>query len=83
VLLVENDTLAFQRDTDDEILIAVARRGTETRPAGPIPVTQAAILDGVEFDELFTHQQVRVENGFFQLPAVPPGAQVWIGRNMK
>jgi len=83
VLLVEDDTLAFQRDADDEILIVVARRGTETRPAGPIPVTQAAIFDGMEFDELFTRQRVRVENGFFQLPAVPPGAQVWIGRNMK
>jgi alpha-glucosidase len=83
VLLVEEDTLAFQRDTDDEIIIVVARRGKETRPAGPVPVAHGGIADGIEFEELFTHQRVRVENGNLPLPALPPGAQVWRARNIR
>jgi alpha-glucosidase len=78
VLFTEEDTLVYQRDADEEIVLIVARRGTKTRPAGPVSVSHGAIPDGTMFEEIFTHQTVSVQNGNFPLPALSPGAQVWI-----
>ncbi len=81
VLLTENDTLIYLRDSNEETIIVVARRGASIRPAGPVPVTHGAISDGTEFEEIFTHQHTIVKNGNFILPDLPPGAQVWVSRN--
>ncbi|OGN93934.1 MAG: alpha-glycosidase [Chloroflexi bacterium RBG_13_48_10] len=81
VLFVEDDTLIFQRDTDEEIILVVARRGSASRPAGPVSVSHGAIPDQVEFEEIFTHQRISVQNGNFSLPVVTPGAQVWMAHN--
>jgi alpha-glucosidase len=80
-LSIEDDTLVYQRDSNMETILVVARRGTKTRPAGPIPVTHGAIPDGIEFEELFTHQLISVQNGNFPLPALALGTQIWIARN--
>lgn len=82
VLLSDPDTLVYQRDTDDEIILVVAFRGEQTRPSGLVPVIPGAIPNGVMFEELVTHQHVSVTNGFFPLPAMSQGAQVWIARNI-
>ncbi len=81
VLWTEDDTLVYQRDADLETIIVVARRGNKTRPAGPVLISHAAIPDGTEFEELFSHQRVTVQEGNFPLPVMPPGAQVWIARS--
>jgi len=81
VLWTEDDTLVYQRDSEDVAVVVVARRGSTTRPAGPIPVSHGAIPEGAEFVELFTRQRICVQNGKFPLAALPPGAQVWISRN--
>ncbi len=81
VVCTEEDTLVFQRDADDETVLVVARRGNESRPAGAIQVSHAAIPDGCQFTELFSQQRATVQNGCFPLPAVSPGAQVWIAHN--
>jgi alpha-glucosidase len=80
VLLIEDDTLLYQRDANEEIILVVARRGAHTRPTGLIPVSQGAIGDGTEFEEIFTHQHARVQNGKFPLPELSPCAQVWRAR---
>jgi hypothetical protein len=81
VLLVEPDTLVYQRDTDDEIILVIAHRGEQARSAGPVPIAQGAIPEGVEFGQLFTRQRIKVTNGNFPLPVIPQGAQVWVARN--
>ena len=81
VLWIEDDTLVYQRDTDDVTVLVVARRGNTTRPAGLVPVSHGAIPEGIEFEELFSSQRICVQNGKFPLPALPPGAQVWVSRN--
>ncbi len=81
VLLTEDDTLVYQRDTDEAIILVVARRGSTNRPADPITVAHGAIMDGTLFEELFTHQRLRVQNGNLLLPELHPGAQVWIAHN--
>jgi alpha-glucosidase len=82
VLFLDPDSLVFQRDTDEEIILIVAYRGEGTRPSGVLPVAEGAIPDEVVFEELFTHKKVRVTNGNFPLPAMSQGAQVWVGRNI-
>lgn len=82
VLLEEQDTFIYQRDTAEEIILVVAHRGDQTRPAGGVSIAHAAIPDGVEFEELFTRQRVNVNNGFFPLPSVSQGAQVWVARDI-
>jgi alpha-glucosidase len=78
VLFFDEDTLVYQRDSDKEIILIIAYRNEQTRPASLVPVALAAIPDGITFEELFTHQRVSVSNGFFPLPAMSQGAQVWI-----
>jgi alpha-glucosidase len=82
VLWIEDDTLVYQRDSNDETILVVARRGNQTRPAGPVPVSHGAIPNRTEFEELSSGQRICVQNGNFTLPALPPGAQVWIARNI-
>jgi alpha-glucosidase len=83
VLMVEEDTLAFQRDAEDETIVVVAHRAESARPAGLLGVRHGAIADGTEFEELFTRARVRVENGCLPLPAISQGASVWIARNKR
>ena len=83
VLLAEPQTLVFQRDTDDEIILVIAHRDEQARPAGPVPVAHGAIPNGVEFENLFSHERVSVANGNFSSPATSQGAQVWIARNIR
>ena len=80
VLSVEPDTLVYQRATDEEIVLVIAHRSEQVRNAGPIHVAHGAIPDGVEFEELFTHERIKVTNGIFPLPAMYQGAQVWVAR---
>jgi alpha-glucosidase len=80
VLFIDPDTLVYQRDADKEIVLVIAFRGEGIRPPSLVPVANAAILDGIEFEELFTRQRVMISNGFFPLPAISQGAQVWVAR---
>jgi alpha-glucosidase len=77
VLLVEEDTVAYMRDAEEEQIILAGNRGPGTRPAGPLPVADAAIPDGTEFQELFTGQRLTILSGGLPLPALFPGVQVW------
>ncbi len=77
VLSVEENVLAYLRDTDDAQMIVVGNRGSDVRPAGPLPVAHGGIPDGMEFRELFSGQCATVVNGCLPLPAVPAGVQIW------
>jgi alpha-glucosidase len=77
VLLAEEDTLAYLRDSDQEFLVTVAHRGPDDHPAFELPVRNGAVPDGIEFTELFSGQRVRVGNGHLPLPVLRPGAQIW------
>ena len=78
VLLVEQDTLAYLRDTEEEQVILVGQRGNQTRGKGSIPVAHGAIADGTAFIELFSGSRATVIQGRLPLPAISPGAQVWV-----
>ena len=77
VLLIEDDTLAYLRDSEQEQIIVVARRGSTTRSAGALPVLQSGIPDGAEFVDLISGAHATVIDGYLSLPALPPGVMVW------
>jgi alpha-glucosidase len=78
ILLVDGDTLAFQRDSHSQTVLMLAQRGKTQRAAFPLSVAEGGIPDGMEFRQLFGGRTARVENGYLPLPELPPGAQVWI-----
>jgi len=77
VLCVEEDVLAYLRDSDQEQIIVIGNRAPEERPAGILPVGCGAVVDGTLLEEIFSGQSTRVVNGNIHLPAVSPGVQVW------
>jgi alpha-glucosidase len=77
VLLIEDDTFAYLRDSDRERIIVVARRNAANRSAVPLPVAHGAIADGTEFVEVINGARATVENGHLPLPEMPAGVLVW------
>lgn len=77
ILLVEADTIAYQRASVADCLLVLAHRGVQPRPAAPLPVTAAGVPDGARFIELFTGESAVVAEGMLPLPAQPQGAAVW------
>jgi alpha-glucosidase len=78
LLLAEQDTLAYLRDSQAQTLLVIAQRATNGRAAFPLPVAHGGIPNGLEFTELFSGRSARVENGFLPVPELKPGAQVWV-----
>ena len=77
VLLCEENTLAYLRDTDEEQILVIGNRGLGERPAGRLDVRIGAIPDGTVFREIFSGQTNTVQNGSLPLPVLPAGVQVW------
>jgi len=77
VLLVEENLLAYLRDTDEEKIIVIGNRGPEEVSAKLLPVDLGAIPNGMAFREIFSGQTSTVVNGSLPLPSLPVGAQVW------
>ena len=77
ILAVEENLLAYLRDSDDEQLVVVANRGPLERPAGALPVAHGGIPDGVVFNEIFSARQLTVTGGSLPLPALAAGVQIW------
>jgi alpha-glucosidase len=78
MLLVEQDTLAYLRDSHAQTMLVVAQRGPAGHAAFPLPVANGGVPNGMEFSELFSGRRTRVENGFLPLPGLAPGVQVWV-----
>ena len=81
MLMVEEDALAYLRETEDSRVILVGNRGAQDRPASDLPVAHGAIPDGMAFQEIFSGQTSTVRHGCLPLPPLPPGAQVWVSQN--
>jgi alpha-glucosidase len=77
VLLVEENTFAYLRDSDREQIIVVAHRDAVNRSAGPLPVAHGAIPDGTEFVEVISGARATVENGHLPLPEMTAGVLIW------
>ncbi|MGC4000222.1 MAG: alpha-amylase family glycosyl hydrolase [Anaeromyxobacter sp.] len=78
VLLVDRDTLAFQREGVDQRVLVIAHRGQRPRPAGRLGLAHGGVADGTKFVERFSGQTAMVERGALPLPEIIRGATIWI-----
>jgi alpha-glucosidase len=77
ILSCEENTLAYLRDTADEQILVIGNRGPEELSAKPLFVRDGGIPDGKQFHEVFTGQQLSVEEGHLPIAGIPKGVQVW------
>lgn len=77
ILLEEENTLAFLRDTDIEQILVIGNRGPDERSAQDLFVRDGGIPDGIRFREIFTGQTLTVQNGYLPLPNLSAGVQIW------
>ncbi len=78
VLAVDKDEFIFLRDAEEQQIVVAANRGPLSNPATRLDLAAAGIEDGAIFEEFFSGQQARVENGCLSLPGQPQGASIWI-----
>ncbi len=77
VLLTEENTFAYLRDSDRDQIIVVAHRDSNNRSAAPLPVAHGAIADGTEFVDVIDGARATVVAGQLVLPEMPTGVMVW------
>ena len=78
MLVVEEDTFAYQRESMTERILVVAHRSSIPRDEKPLPIAHGGIADGRRFRELFSGQELVVSEGSLPLPPHPQGATLWI-----
>ena len=76
VLLVEPDTIAYQRESIEGRVIVVAHRAEAPRPAGGLPVAHAGVTNGTRFVDLISDAEFIVRDGALPLPPLPQGASI-------
>lgn len=76
LLLVEEDTIAYQRDAADDRVLVFAHRGEQPRPAGDVPLAHAGVPDGARFVDALGEAEVSVRDGALSLPELAQGALI-------
>ncbi len=77
VLLVESETVAYQRESIDDRIIVIAHRGETPRPAGPMTIAHGGIADGARFVDPTSGVELTVRDGALPLPVLLQGATIW------
>ncbi len=77
ILLVEADTVAYQRETDEDRLLLVAHRAADPRPPAPLPLAHGGVADGARFVDLSSGIELTVRDGALNLPRMEQGATLW------
>jgi len=77
VLAVETDLLAYQRDSTQDRILVILQRNPAARPASPLPIAQAGVMDGARFVEYFSGVKADVARGALFLPELPQGESLW------
>ncbi len=73
ILLAERETLAFLRESANERILVVARRGSDS---ASLDLASAGCANGTLWREYSTGREVRIEGGRMDLSG-PKGADVW------
>ncbi len=79
LISLEDDSVAYLRDTDDDVVLVLAHRGPATRAGGRLVLAHAGIAEGTELRELFSEERTRVENQAVLVPPMEPGIAIWHG----
>jgi alpha-glucosidase len=77
MLVVEEDTFAYQREAPEGRIVVVAHRGAVPRPEGRLDVAHGGIADGTHVVEHFSGRERIVADGALLLPEQPQGVTLW------
>jgi alpha-glucosidase len=77
VIAVEEDLIAFMRESPAGRFLTIAQRSAEARRAGPLPVAHAGIPNQTRFVEYFSGMEAVVENGSLPMPELSQGGTLW------
>ncbi len=78
ILLVEEDTVTYQRESETEHILVVAHRGKTTLKNMSVPISRGGVADGRRFREYFSGHELIVSQSTLTIPLVPQGATIWI-----
>jgi alpha-glucosidase len=78
VIETGEDHFTSVRDAETQTAIVVVVRGPGSRPAGPLAVADAGIVDGTTLREHLTGATATVEDGLLPLPDTPTGVAIWL-----
>ena len=79
-LLVEEDSVAYLRDAEDDLIVVLAHRGATPRAAGLLTVRHGGIADGTRFVEVITGAVAEVHGGDLPVPEQAAGISIWRAR---
>lgn len=74
LLMVESETVAYQRESRDDRVIVVAHRAEVPRPPDALPVSHGGIADGTRFVDVLSGDSFLVRDGSLWLPQLAQGA---------
>lgn len=74
LLIVEPETVVYQRESRDDRVIVIAYRAEEPRQADAIPVGHGGIADGIRFVDVLSGDAFIVRDGSLWLPQISQGA---------
>jgi alpha-glucosidase len=75
-LLIEPDTIAYQRESPKDRTLVIAHRSKTPRLPGPVPLTDGGIADGTCFVDMESGKEYVVSNGNLSLPPMEQGAMI-------
>ncbi len=76
MLLIEPDTVAYQRECLGDRVIVIAHRGEKPRPAGTIEVAHGGVADGTRFVDWASGAELIARDGTLPLPEIEQGAMI-------
>ena len=76
LLLGEENTIAYQRDSADNRVLVFAHRGETPRPASSVSLHEAGVADGARFVDVLSGQEYQVRDGALPLPELAQGALI-------
>lgn len=74
ILLIEPDTIAYQREHRSGRILVFAHRGEQPRPGGPISLANGGVPDGTLFVDIESGREFLVQGGSITLPQLEQGA---------
>ncbi len=77
LLLEAEDTVCYQRETDDDRFLMLAHRAADPIDGLRLTAAQAGLVEGARFVEQFSGQEVSVTDGLLMFPTQPQGATLW------
>jgi alpha-glucosidase len=76
LLMTEEDTIAYQREAEEERLLVVAHRSERPLQAKSLPVSHGGVIDGTRFVDPMSGIELETSGGELVIPRLDQGAMI-------